>query len=149
MRWRSAFSLWFRNLAFLGCVHREERFRPDFIRPAQARCMVKEPNQIAVGIQVILLCGLNQAVDHSAEPGAGRRVASAHSSGPSQRALGCARHGCCSVPACRPPDSATDTATAPADSAALSPGRVRAPLWAGARPFLYPLKPYRRKDTYG
>ena len=29
MRWRSAFSLWFRNLAFLGCVHREERFRPD------------------------------------------------------------------------------------------------------------------------
>ena len=74
MRWRSAFSLWFRNLAFLGCVHREERFRPDFIRPAQARCMVKEPNQVAVGIQVVLLCGLNQAVDHSAGLGAGRGV---------------------------------------------------------------------------
>lgn len=74
MRWRSAFSLWFRNLVFLGCVHREERFRPDFIRPAQARCMVKEPNQVAVGIQVVLLCGFNQTVDYSAGLGAGGGV---------------------------------------------------------------------------
>ena len=36
--------------------------------------MVKEPNQVAVGIQVILLCGLNQAVDHSAGLSAGRGV---------------------------------------------------------------------------
>ena len=74
MRWRSTFSLWFRNLAFLGCVHREERFGPGFIRLAHVRRVVQEPNQIAVGIQVILLCGLNQAVDHSAGLSAGRGV---------------------------------------------------------------------------
>ena len=35
---------------------------------------MQEPNQIAVGIQVVLLCGLNQAVDHSAGLSAGRGV---------------------------------------------------------------------------
>ena len=74
MRWRSAFSLWFWNSTFLGCVHREERFRPGFILPAQPRCGVQKPNQIAVGIQVILLCGFNQTVDHSAGLGAGGGV---------------------------------------------------------------------------
>ena len=44
------------------------------IRPAQARCVVQEPNQVAVGIQVILLCGFNQPVDHRAGLGAGEGV---------------------------------------------------------------------------
>ena len=74
MRWRSAFSLWFWTFALLGCVHREERFRPSLIRLAQPRCVVQEPNQVAVGIQVILLCGFNQTVDHSAGLGAGGGV---------------------------------------------------------------------------
>ena len=113
----------------MGSALGEEGLRPCFIRLARHRRVVQAPSRAAVGNRIVSFCALNQAVDHSAEPGAGRRVARAHSSGPSQRALGCARHGCCSVPACRPPDSATDTATAPADSEALSPGRVRAPLW--------------------
>lgn len=33
---------------------------------------MQEPNQVAVGIQVILLCGLNQAVDHSTGLSPGR-----------------------------------------------------------------------------
>lgn len=66
VRWRSAFLLWFWNFTFLGCVHLEEKFRPGFILPAQIKCVVQEPNQVAVGIQVILLCGFNQTVDHSA-----------------------------------------------------------------------------------
>ena len=56
MRWRSAFSLWFWTFALLGCVHREERFRPSLIRLAQPRCVVQEPNQVAVRVQAILLC---------------------------------------------------------------------------------------------
>lgn len=44
------------------------------IRPALAGCVVQELNQVAVGIQTIFLCGLNQAIDHSAGLGSGRGV---------------------------------------------------------------------------
>ena len=58
----------------MGRIHREERFRPGLIRLAQPRCVVQEPNQVAVGIHVILLCSFNQTVDHSAGLGAGGGV---------------------------------------------------------------------------
>lgn len=47
-------------------IHGEEIFHPGRIRLTPLRCVVEKPNHIAVGIQVILLCGLNHAVDHSA-----------------------------------------------------------------------------------
>src|SRR5699024_4214491 len=44
------------------------------IRLAQPRCVVQEPNQVAVRVQAILLCSFNQTVDHSAGLGAGGGV---------------------------------------------------------------------------
>ena len=49
-------------------MHREERFRPSLIRLAQPRSGAQKPNQIAVRIRVILLCGFNRAVDYGAGP---------------------------------------------------------------------------------
>lgn len=74
MRWRSTYLLWFWNFKFLRYIHWEERFGPGFILLTQPRCVVQEPNQVAVGIQVVFLRGLNQAVDHSAGLSAGRGV---------------------------------------------------------------------------
>ena len=47
-----------------------------------------------------------------------------HNSAPSQRALCCVQHGCCSVPDGRPPDSGSDTATVPAGNGLPCPLRI-------------------------
>ena len=67
-------SIRFLNFAFLRRVHWEEKFGPRFIRLAQPRCVVQEPNQVAVRIQVILLYGFNQTINHSAGLSASRGV---------------------------------------------------------------------------
>ena len=111
-------SIRFWNLAFLGCIYRKERFGPGPIRPAQPRCVVQEPNQVAVGVQAIRLCGFKSGcrsqrwTEH--RQGYWKR---ASSSGPSKRALCCARRGCWRAPACRPPNNAPDRATASAPAA--------------------------------
>src|SRR5699024_6134302 len=62
----------------------------------------------------------------------------ANFSAPSQRASYCAPPGYCLFQAGHPPDTSSDTATAPADSTGLSPART----WAGL--FLSPPTPAKR-----
>ena len=50
----------------------------------------------------------------------------ASSSCPSQRASCCARHGCCSAPDGHPPDTLSDTATAPTSNRWPFPARILA-----------------------
>ena len=113
----------------MGCVHREERFRPGFTLLAQPRCVIQEPNQVAVGVQVIFFCGFNQAVDHSTGLSAGRGVGKEPVLSAHHKGLCCARHGCWRAPACHPPDSVSGRATVPADSAVPCPGQTWAPFW--------------------
>ena len=49
---------------------------------------------------------------------------------PSQKALCCVQHGCCLVPVYRLPDSAPDTATAPAGNAMPCQGQISVRFWA-------------------
>ena len=73
---------------------------PRLYPSAQVRRVIQKPNQAAVGIQVVLLCGLNRAVNHGAGLSPGGGVGKEpFLSGPSQRALYCARHGCVRIDA--------------------------------------------------
>lgn len=67
-----SFSSKFKNSAFLQSNHGKERFYPSLICPAQPGRITQESNLKAVRIRVIILCGLNQAVDHSAGLGTSR-----------------------------------------------------------------------------
>ena len=53
---------------------KKEFLGPSLICLAQYRCVFQNSQQIAVRIQLVLLCRLNQAVDHGAGLCAGRGV---------------------------------------------------------------------------
>ena len=70
-RWRSII---LRHIAFFRGICGKQLFSPCFIRFAQLRRVLQDPQQIAVRIKAVLLRRFNQAVDHAAGLCAARRV---------------------------------------------------------------------------
>ena len=67
-------SLKLQNPAGVWGVIGEQLFGPVTISQKQLRCLLQHPEQISVGIQPVLLGGLDQTVDHSTGLGAQRGV---------------------------------------------------------------------------
>ena len=72
--WRSITLLHFACLACLRRQSGQELGNPVLVNLAQARCAFQNPQQVPVGIQIVLLSRFNQAVDHSTGLCAGRSI---------------------------------------------------------------------------
>ena len=81
----------------------------------------QRPEKVFVGVQPGFLSGFNQAVNHSAGLAPAEVLENSQFFLPITKGLCCARRGCWTAPASRPPDSAPDKATVLADSAKALP----------------------------
>ena len=62
------------HFACLRCQGGQELGNPVLVNLAQARCAFQNPQQVPVGIQIVLLSRFNQTVDHSTGLGTSRCI---------------------------------------------------------------------------